>query len=113
MPEPRKYPKELRERSVRLVHEAREQDPSCSLNAAVKEIALRVGVVPDTLRGWCKQADIDAGRRPGTITTDAAESGASPQLGDDRHSVGHLASFALTLTVPRGCVAGAGRRRSR
>jgi len=22
------------------------------------------GIVPDTLRGWCKQADIDAGNRP-------------------------------------------------
>ena len=25
----------------------------------------------DTLRGWCKQADIDAGRAPGTTTADA------------------------------------------
>ncbi len=25
----------------------------------------------DTLRGWCKQADIDAGRAPGTTTSDA------------------------------------------
>jgi transposase-like protein len=44
-----------------------------SLNAAVKRIAPRVGIVPDTLRGWCKQADIDAGRRPGTTTSDAAK----------------------------------------
>lgn len=27
---------------------------------------------PDTLRGWCKQADIDSGRRPGVTTRDAA-----------------------------------------
>ncbi len=26
---------------------------------------------PDTLRGWCKQADIDSGKRPGTTTDDA------------------------------------------
>ena len=25
----------------------------------------------DTLRGWCKQAEIDSGRRPGTTTGDA------------------------------------------
>ena len=31
----------------------------------------RVGVNADTLRGWCKQADIDAGKRPGTTTGDA------------------------------------------
>lgn len=43
-----------------------------SLNAAVKRIGPRVGVNPDTLRGWCKQADIDAGRLPGVSTADAA-----------------------------------------
>jgi transposase-like protein len=72
VPAPRKYPNELRERAIRLVTEAREQEPELSLNAAVKRIAPRVGIVPDTLRGWCKQADIDAGRRPGTTTSDVA-----------------------------------------
>jgi transposase len=70
MPAPRKYPNELRERSVRLVAEAREQDPSLSMNAAVKRVAPRVGVNPDTLRGWCKQAAVDAGQAPGTTTGD-------------------------------------------
>ncbi len=72
MPAPRKYPQELRERAQRLVAEAREQEPELTLNAAVNRIGQRVGVKPDTLRGWCKQADIDAGRRPGTTTGDAA-----------------------------------------
>jgi len=44
-----------------------------SLNAAVLRIGPRVGVNPDTLRGWCKQAAIDAGERPGVSTADAAE----------------------------------------
>ena len=35
VPAPRKYPNELRERAMRLVVEAREQDPELSLNAAV------------------------------------------------------------------------------
>ena len=65
MPAPRKYPQELRERAMRLVHEAREEDPELSVNAAVHRIGTRVGVNPDTLRGWVKQADIDAGRRAG------------------------------------------------
>jgi transposase-like protein len=73
MPAPRKYPPELRERAVRLVVEAREQEPELSLNAAVLRIGPRVGVNKDTLRGWVKRADIDAGRRPGTTTSDAAE----------------------------------------
>jgi transposase len=73
MPAPRKYPNELRERAQRMVAEAMVEDPSLSLTAAVKRIGPRVGVVPDTLRGWIKQADVDAGRRPGTTSGDAAE----------------------------------------
>ena len=72
MPASRKYPNELRERAKRLVQEAREQEPELSLNQAVLRIGPRVGVNPDTLRGWCKQADIDAGRRPGVSTSETA-----------------------------------------
>ncbi len=72
MPAPRKYPNELRERAIRLVAEAREQDPGLSLNAAVVRVGQRVGIVPDTLRGWCRQGEVDAGKRPGTTTSDAA-----------------------------------------
>ena len=72
MPAPRKYPPELRERAIRLVTEAREQESGLSLNAAAKRIGPRVGISSDTLRGWCKQADIDAGRRPGVAVADAA-----------------------------------------
>ncbi len=71
VPAPRKYPQELRDRAMRLVQEAREQDPELTQNAAVVRIGQRVGVNPDTLRGWCKQADIDTGRRPGTTTEDS------------------------------------------
>ena len=72
MPAPRKYPDELRERALRLVAEAMREDPSLSLNAAVKRIGPRVGIVPDTLRGWAKQHRIDAGQAPGTTSSDAA-----------------------------------------
>ena len=68
MPAPRKYPPERLERAMRLVAGARKEDPELSVNAAVA----RVGVNADTLRGWCKQAAIDAGERPGTTTSDAA-----------------------------------------
>src|SRR4051794_39718511 len=73
MPAPRKYPNELRERAIRLVTEARQEEPELSMTAAVHRIGPRVGVNADTLRGWCKQADIDAGRRAGTATGEAAE----------------------------------------
>ena len=71
MPAPRKYPREVRERSIRLVLEAREAEPELSLNAAVERIGPRLGVNKDTLRGWVKQAEIDAGRRSGVTTADA------------------------------------------
>ncbi len=72
MPALMTYPNELRRRAIRLVVETREQEPELSLTAAVKRIGPRVGVNVDTLRGWCKQADIDAGRTPGTTTSDAS-----------------------------------------
>jgi transposase len=72
MPAPRKYPQELRDRSIRLVREAMKEEPDVSLNKMVIRIGQRVGVNPDTLRGWVKQARVDAGEVPGTTTGDAA-----------------------------------------
>ena len=48
------------------------EDPALTLNGAVIRIGPRVGVVPDTLRGWVKQTAIDAGRRPGVTTAEAS-----------------------------------------
>jgi len=73
MPAPRKYPQELRDRAIRLVTEARQGESGLSLNAAAKQIGPRVGISPDTLRGWCKQADIDDGLAPGTTTAESEE----------------------------------------
>ncbi len=58
---------------MRLVQEARKEDPELSVNQAVIRIGQRVGVNPDTLRGWVKQAQIDAGERAGTTTDDASK----------------------------------------
>ncbi len=68
---PRKYPAELRERSIRLVIESRGDEPGLSLNAACKRIGPRVGIPADTLRGWSKQVEVDTGRRPGLPSVDA------------------------------------------
>ena len=67
----RKYPKELRERSLRMVTEACAEDAGLSLNRAVLRIGPRVGVNPDTLRGWVKQHRIDAGEIPGRSSGEA------------------------------------------
>ena len=66
----RKYPLELRERATRLAVEAR-QDPAARIGA-VKRIADQLGVHPEALRTWVKQAEVDAGTVPGTTTSDAA-----------------------------------------
>ncbi len=66
---PRKYPEELRERAIRLAVDAR-RDPATRAGA-VRRIGEQLGINVETLRGWVKQAEIDAGDRPGTDTSTA------------------------------------------
>ena len=68
MAAPRKYPEELRERAIRLVLDAR-KDPA-SRSGAVTRIGEQLGINPETLRGWVAQAEVDAGSRAGTTTSD-------------------------------------------
>jgi len=63
-----KFSPEVRERAVRIVQEHRGEYPS--LWAAVESIAPKIGCVPQTLLEWVKRAEIDAGARPGTTTTE-------------------------------------------
>src|SRR3954467_8500179 len=69
MPVPRKYNDELRERATRLVVEAR-RDPASAVGA-IRRIAEQLGVHPEALRWWVKQAETDAGQRPGVVSSDA------------------------------------------
>ena len=42
--------------------------------AAMSEVARLLGVgTPETVRKWCRQAQVDAGKRPGVSTEEAAE----------------------------------------
>jgi transposase len=70
---PRKYPEELRERAIRLALDAR-KDPA-SRPGACARIGGQLGINPETLRGWVSQAEVDAGFRPGTTTSDAQRVG--------------------------------------
>ncbi|KHJ73416.1 transposase [Rhodococcus pyridinivorans] len=69
MAAPRKYSVELKERATRMVVEAR-QDPA-TRPGALKRIADQLGVHPEALRTWVKQAEVDGGVRLGTTTSDA------------------------------------------
>ena len=69
MAAPRNYPDELRERATRMAVEAR-RDPDTA-TGAIKRIADQLGIHPEALRMWVKRAEVDAGDRPGTTSSDA------------------------------------------
>ncbi len=63
-----RYPAEVRERAVRLVFE--QQEAHGSQWAAINSIAEKIGCNPETLRLWVRQAELDAGARPGLTTSE-------------------------------------------
>lgn len=63
---PKPYPREFRDDVVRV---ARDRDPGVT----VEQIAKDFGVHPMTLFKWLRQADVDAGARPGTISGESVE----------------------------------------
>jgi transposase len=64
-----RFSPEVRERAVRMVQEHRADHPS--LWAAAQSIAPKIGCTPETLLDWIKRAEVDAGQRAGTTTSDA------------------------------------------
>ena len=65
----RHYPPEMRERALRMVHEAIAE--SGERVGAVSRVARQLGIGPESLRrNWVKQADIDNGKRPGLTTAE-------------------------------------------
>ena len=68
----KRYPVELRERAVRMVGEIRADHESDW--AAMTQVAELLGIgTPETVRKWCRQAEVDAGKRLGVSTEEAAE----------------------------------------
>ena len=61
-------PEELRERAVKMVYEVRERDGRG--RGEIARIARQLGIHPEALRVWIRQAEIDGGQRPGATTDD-------------------------------------------
>ena len=70
MPAQRKYPEELRERAVKMVLEIRAREGKG--RGELARVGRQLGVHPEALRGWVRQAEIDNGARPGVTADDAA-----------------------------------------
>jgi len=70
MPKPTRFSPEVRARAVGMVveHEAEHE----SQWAAIGSIAEKIGCSAETLRKWVRQAERDAGTRPG-LTTEERE----------------------------------------
>src|SRR3954451_7824803 len=66
------YPPELRERAVRMVAEVTPNYDSQW--AAIGAVAQKLGVgTAETVRKWVRQAEVNAGQRPGASTEESAE----------------------------------------
>ena len=70
MPRPSKYSPELRERAVRMVFDHAHEHPSQW--ATIKSVAEKLGCTHEALRRWVRQAERDAGKRPGLTTDERA-----------------------------------------
>lgn len=67
---PKQYPKQQRERAVRMVLDHLDEYDSPYL--ACKAIAPKVGIGVESLRRWVQQAQVDAGDQPGSTSAEKA-----------------------------------------
>ena len=68
-PTTRRYSQAEKDRGVRAVRQLRKELGTD--HGTVKRVADQLGVGVETLRSWVKQAEIDAGEKPGVTTAEA------------------------------------------
>ena len=67
-PQSRRYTPREKEQAVRMVHALREELGTSQ--GTVRRVAEQLGYGVESVRGWVKQADIDAGVSPGASSAD-------------------------------------------
>jgi transposase len=67
----KRYPKEFKERAVRLVFEQEKEYPSQW--GAILSVSGKMGCTPETLRRWVRQFEVDQGNRDGLSTEERVE----------------------------------------
>ena len=100
----KRYPAELRERAVRMVAEIRAEHESEW--AAMGRVAQLLGIgTPETVRKWCRQAEVDSGARPGYDGglggVEAAQTGERRAQAGERDPEGASVFFAAELDRPQ------------
>ena len=68
---PRQYPPEFRERALRLLEES--LPDHLTEYEAIRRVAAKLGISAEALRRWRRQAEVDAGVRPGVSSEEHAE----------------------------------------
>jgi transposase len=68
-PTTRRYSVEEKAQAVRLVQQLRKE--LGTEHGTVKRVAVQLGYGVESVRSWVKQADIDAGAKPGVTTAEA------------------------------------------
>jgi len=68
-PNARRYSEAERERAVRAVRQLRKELGTD--HGTIQRVAGQLGIGVESLRNWVKQADIDAGVKPGVTTAEA------------------------------------------
>lgn len=70
-PTTRRYTPEQKDQAVRMVFALRAE--LGTTQGTVKRVATQLGYGVESVRSWVKQAEVDAGDRPGTSTAEAEE----------------------------------------
>ena len=73
---PVRYDQDTKAKAIRLVREHAGDYPS--EYAAITAVARRLGMTPETLRKWIRQAAVDEGQAPG-VTTGGRQGDPRPQ----------------------------------